>query len=90
MPDDADIDVDISVPPVPLPHVEGERRKEQDRRQADRQGKYDRRKNRCIHCLHFKEDSAVGKGFCEKHDTSMTAYAFACPQFENLPPPFKT
>jgi hypothetical protein len=59
----------------PFPFLEGERRKE-DRRQNDRQGKYDRRKNRCVHCLYFQEPA-----YCQKHNTAMAADAFACPQF---------
>jgi hypothetical protein len=64
-----------------LPWGEGERRKEQDRRQSGRQGKYDRRKNRCVHCVHFVEESD-GKGVCNFHHAPMVAYAFACPFFE--------
>jgi hypothetical protein len=70
---------------VPLPDLEGERRK-QARRQADRQGKYDRRRNRCMHCSHFQEEVHTGKGYCGFHQVAMAAYAFACPNFEGLQP----
>lgn len=69
--------------PAP-PLVEGDRRREQDRRQAGRQGKYDRRKNRCVHCTHFTEEGD-GRGLCNFHHTPMVAYAFACPFFEPVP-----
>lgn len=71
-------------PPVPLPHAEGERRKEQDRRQHGRAGKYERRKNRCIHCIHFQEEAQTGKGLCQFHQLNVVAYAFACPNFAPL------
>ena len=58
-----------------------ERRKEPDRRASGRQGKYDRRRNRCVQCLHFKEEEKTGKGFCRFHKLEMVSYAFACPQF---------
>jgi hypothetical protein len=67
--------------PNALPYLEGERRKEQDRRQAGRQGKYDRRRNRCVHCIHFTEEGE-GKGQCNFHKITVVAYAFACPFFE--------
>jgi hypothetical protein len=64
-----------------LPYFEGERRKE-DRRQNDRQGKYDRRKNRCVHCLYFQPGEASGGlGHCARHHTDIAAETFACPQF---------
>jgi hypothetical protein len=75
-------------PPAPfceLPPIEGERRKEQDRRSMERQGKYDRRRNRCVHCLHFQEDKIAGKGMCLFHHVEMTAYSFACPNFDAIP-----
>ena len=82
MSDDRRPDLDPSQQnPLQRPVVEGERRKEQDRRQADRQGKYDRRRNRCVHCVHFVEEEA-GKGQCRFHQVVVTAYAFACPNFE--------
>jgi hypothetical protein len=58
-----------------------ERRKEPDRRSLGRQGKYDRRRNRCVQCAHFKEEDQTGKGVCLFHNTAMVSYAFACPQF---------
>lgn len=77
-----------SWPLASLPSIEGERRK-QDRRQADRQGKYDRRRNRCVHCSHFAEVDSTGKGRCTYHQVDMVAYAFACPHFEGLSPDSK-
>lgn len=76
---------DPSHPPAPfceLPPIEGERRKEQDRRSMERQGKYDRRRNRCVHCVHFQEETGAGKGMCLFHQVEITAYAFACPNFD--------
>lgn len=67
-----------------LPGVTGERRKEQDRRQTDRQGKYDRRKNRCSHCVHF-ESNLTEQGHCLLQNIPMEASAFACPEFEVRP-----
>lgn len=88
--DDAENQQQELTPETPLagsfPHVEGERRKEQDRRQTERQGKYDRRKNRCVHCVHFREEAVTGKGTCLFHQTDMVAYAFACPNFEAIQP----
>ena len=64
--------------PVGMP---GERR-QQDRRQADRQGKYDRRRNRCISCSHFQTATdSEPPGFCRFHQIAMAADAFACPYF---------
>jgi hypothetical protein len=57
MPDDDRTEFEQSAqPPAAFPFLPEERRKEQDRRQADRQGKYDRRRNRCVHCVHFTEE----------------------------------
>ncbi len=67
-----------------LPPIEGERRKEQDRRSAERQGKYDRRRNRCQHCLHFQEASTTGNGLCVLHQVPVNHDAFACPNFDPL------
>ena len=74
-------------PRISLPFAQGERRK-QARRQADRQGKYDRRKNRCANCLHYQENGAdaVGNGFCRHHAIMVVAAAFACPFFEASSP----
>ena len=71
-------------PPVSRPNVQGERRKEQDRRQQGRTGKYERRKNRCVHCVHFQEETDTGKGLCRFHQMRVVAYAFACPDFDPL------
>ena len=87
MPNDEQPDLMQASPPLgSFAHLEGERRKEQDRRQTERQGKYDRRKNRCVHCVHFREEAVSGKGTCLFHQIEMTAYAFACPNFEALQP----
>ncbi|MEB3205921.1 MAG: hypothetical protein VKK59_01065 [Vampirovibrionales bacterium] len=61
-----------------------------DRRQNSRQGKFDRRRNRCTHCVHFKvtqtEQTEANKssssGFCSKHHEPMTAETYACWVFE--------
>jgi hypothetical protein len=68
---------------------EQERRKT-NRRQNDRQGKYDRRRNRCAHCRHFQPPAEEGEvlGECLAHHSPMTAAAYACPVFESIPPPF--
>jgi hypothetical protein len=59
MPDDYSHDIEMTQQEsIQRPFVEGERRKEQDRRQAGRQGKYDRRRNRCVHCVHFAQEEA--------------------------------
>lgn len=67
-----------------LPPIEGERRKEQDRRSAERQGKYDRRRNRCVHCLHFQAEGQTVQGICQFHQVPMASDAFACPNFNPL------
>jgi hypothetical protein len=73
-----------------IPAFEGDRRK-QDRRQADRQGKYDRRRNRCSHCIHFQmsseSDNASESGACQFHHITVLSHAFACPNFDPLSPP---
>jgi hypothetical protein len=61
--------------------IQEERRKEPDRRASGRQGKYDRRRNRCVQCVHFKEEDKAGKGLCTYHNLDMVSYAFACLQF---------
>lgn len=76
-----------SAPFCALPPIEGERRKEQDRRSMERQGKYDRRRNRCVHCAYFQEATDAGKGLCRFHQVEMTSYAFACPSFDPIQPP---
>lgn len=67
-----------------LPPIEGERRKEQDRRSAERQGKYDRRRNRCVHCISFQGEGESTAGFCKFHQVPMASDAFACPNFNPL------
>lgn len=61
---------------------EAERRMEQDRRQTARHGKYDRRRNRCVHCLHFEASDSGDKGLCLVHRTETDAGAFTCTRFE--------
>jgi hypothetical protein len=68
-----------------LPFVEGERRKE-DRRHSDRQGKYDRRKNRCGHCQYFEVRTSAEQGFCQRHHIAIAAETFGCPQFSPASP----
>lgn len=85
MPDDKQ---QSNTPASSFPRVEVERRKEQDRRQTERQGKYDRRKNRCVHCVHFKAQSGEN-GQCLYHKTPILASAFACPNFETVQPEWK-
>jgi hypothetical protein len=71
-------------PRIPVPFVQGERRR-QDRRQSDRQGKYDRRKNRCENCDHFQPNGAAPEsGFCQHHGIIVMTSAFACPYFETV------
>ncbi|WP_303673912.1 hypothetical protein [Vampirovibrio chlorellavorus] len=65
-----------------LPPIAGDRRREQDRRSAERQGKFDRRRNRCMHCLHFQEPSEGDKGLCLLHQAAVASDAFACPNFD--------
>ncbi|MGE0199429.1 MAG: hypothetical protein AB7P76_00520 [Candidatus Melainabacteria bacterium] len=59
-----------------------ERRQQADRRAASRQGKYERRKNRCGGCGYFavSEDALIG--YCRYHQGEITATAFACPAFK--------
>ncbi len=59
-----------------------EERRKQQRRQADRQGKYDRRRNRCLHCQFFQAEAA----YCAYLEKPMAADEFACPAFEPAPP----
>lgn len=66
------------------PTLEGERRKE-IRRQTDRQGKYDRRRNRCANCQQFTTQANNEKGYCQLHQLEMDAFAFGCPQFSAIP-----
>jgi len=71
--------------PQQLSYPESDRRQAQ-RRQNDRSGKYDRRRNRCAHCKHFaapSTDSTEVLGTCTAHHTPMSAMAFACPVFES-------
>ncbi len=49
-----------------------------DRRSKERQGKYDRRRNRCGRCRHFEI-----RGHCRKHDIAVTEETFACILFES-------
>lgn len=62
---------------------EDRRRPQPDRRSADRQGKYDRRKNRCARCALFSVAIGAEEGFCGYFERPITADAFACPYFES-------
>lgn len=64
-----------------------DRRRQTDRRAADRHGKYDRRKNRCGMCTHYADREPVGDGFCLFHHKPLTAEDFACLEFEEKPKP---
>ena len=72
---------DIKMPPF-------ERRQSQfkERRSSLRKGKFDRRKNRCGDCVFFKEDQSnpKGPGYCQKHQTPMAVFAFACLYFKKI------
>jgi|GEM_PF-3581929 len=67
-------------------YPESDRRQTQ-RRQNDRSGKYDRRRNRCALCHHFAAPANESEplGTCTAHNTPMAAAAFACPVFESNP-----
>lgn len=64
----------VSKPPVER------RQSQQDRRGLERQGKFDRRKNRCGQCRFW--DKAAR--WCQQHQTGMAEDAFACLLFERL------
>lgn len=55
-----------------------EERRKRQRRHADRTGKYDRRRNRCLHCSFFSD----APGYCGYLEKPMSAEDFACPAFE--------
>ncbi|MBX2861125.1 MAG: hypothetical protein KTR14_07815 [Vampirovibrio sp.] len=57
-----------------------EERRSENRRTKDRQGKFDRRRNRCRHCKHFSGDVALS-GQCTYHQKVVPADMFACPVF---------
>lgn len=59
-------------------YIGTERRRQVDRRQNDRSGKIDRRKNRCGGCVFF------GDNFCNKHQKPFVAEDFACVLFKPL------
>ena len=62
-----------------------DRRQETDRRTASRQGKYDRRRNRCLHCRHFEalEEAAIPSiGLCQQYQQTIEGETFACTLFE--------
>lgn len=61
-----------------------ERRSQTDRRGADRQGKYDRRRNRCAHCQNFEFGDLGKPGFCSVHKQAFNPDDFACVHFEPL------
>jgi len=62
-----------------------ERRKQPDRRESDRQGKYDRRQTRCMQCAFWEDQAGTGAGFCTQHQKDMAAFAFSCALFEQKP-----
>jgi hypothetical protein len=67
-----------------LSDLTGERRKG-DRRAAGRQGKYDRRRNRCAHCRSFQAGTPPDlSGVCTFHHLPMRPDAFACVEFTPL------
>jgi hypothetical protein len=63
-----------------------ERRNSQttDRREGERAGKLDRRKNRCQHCQQFLAET-TDDGFCPHHQVLLPATAYACLAFAPLP-----
>lgn len=62
-----------------------ERRATPDRRSQGRQGKYDRRRNRCINCRHFSAgETPQATGFCQKHQEPFIPDTFACADFQNI------
>lgn len=70
-----------------LTKAEERRASKTDRRGADRQGKYDRRRNRCGSCAQFEPPAKSGssreqKGFCRVHKKPFTADDFACVKYE--------
>lgn len=85
-------------PPLNSPLInnlpDAERRESlEDRRTNPRQGKLDRRRNRCSGCERFKDirpdkktELKVGMGFCEAHEVELEATNFACLMFTALRP----
>jgi hypothetical protein len=61
-----------------------ERRVNPDRRANNRQGKYDRRRNRCGRCVFFNPAEPPEMGFCRQHQQAMARDAFACWLFEEV------
>jgi hypothetical protein len=57
--------------------VGSERRRQEDRRQANRSGKRDRRQNLCGNCDYFATQPS-GEGWCQKHLKALEASDFAC------------
>ncbi|MEB3286319.1 MAG: hypothetical protein VKJ04_02330 [Vampirovibrionales bacterium] len=55
-------------------------RRKLERRSSDRQGKYDRRRNRCGHCQLFNPLEQ----FCTFHQKPIRFDDFACPAFKSL------
>jgi hypothetical protein len=58
-----------------------------DRRSNTRQGKFDRRRNRCAQCLYFENKPLLDSfddlnGFCTKHQEAITSQTYACWVFE--------
>jgi hypothetical protein len=68
---------------IPSSWDKKERRLNADRRSSGRGGKYDRRRNRCVHCVHFKTPDSGVIGFCKFHERPVLQEAFACPEFRS-------
>ena len=60
-------------------------RRKQARRQAERSGKYDRRRNRCGSCAHFSETDPAKPGWCDYHKGEIGYDDFACPMYTGQP-----
>ncbi|MBK8190509.1 MAG: hypothetical protein IPK79_08690 [Vampirovibrionales bacterium] len=56
-----------------------------DRRTRNRQGKYDRRRNRCRACLSFAWAPGQRVGDCQRHGRTFSPDAFACVWFDPKP-----
>lgn len=69
---------------IPPPVARERRASEEDRRERSRQGKYDRRRNRCRACQSFVKDPNSTVGTCQRHHRPYSPDAFACLWFEPL------
>lgn len=56
------------------------RRRDKDRRQSMRTGKYDRRRNICANCQYYKPQAEIA-GLCSKHQTLIKAQDYSCVLF---------